>query len=195
MAVQAAILPHLLALPLVPNPFRPLDDYLISAPTGSGKTLAYSIPVVKALEGRKIVRLRALIVLPTRDLVVQVRETLESFAKGTGLVVRETALVGTRADDRSALQRGNIALRRSRTNSSPSGTNCERTSARSWVSLTGRLLGGSSKVDILIATPGRLIDHLSKTQNFSLQHLRFLVGTAQSSSSLTARSSTRRTAC
>lgn len=81
------MLPHLLALPLVPNPFRPLDDYLISAPTGSGKTLAYSIPVIKTLEDRKIVRLRALIVLPTRDLVVQVRETLESLAKGTGLVV------------------------------------------------------------------------------------------------------------
>ena len=37
------------------------------------------------------------------------------------------------------------------------------------------LLGGSSKVDILICTPGRLIDHLNGTQNFSLQHLRFLV--------------------
>lgn len=39
----------------------------------------------------------------------------------------------------------------------------------------GRLLGGSSKVDILIATPGRLMDHLHGTRNFSLQHLRFLV--------------------
>lgn len=38
------------------------------------------------------------------------------------------------------------------------------------------LLGGSSKVDILIATPGRLMDHLHATSNFSLQHLRFLVG-------------------
>jgi ATP-dependent RNA helicase DDX51/DBP6 len=37
------------------------------------------------------------------------------------------------------------------------------------------LLGGSSKVDILIATPGRLIDHLNGSPNFSLQHLRFLV--------------------
>ena len=38
-----------------------------------------------------------------------------------------------------------------------------------------RLQGGSSKVDILISTPGRLIDHLNGTSNFSLQHLRFLV--------------------
>jgi ATP-dependent RNA helicase DDX51/DBP6 len=30
-------------------------------------------------------------------------------------------------------------------------------------------------VDIVVATPGRLIDHISKTPNFTLQHLRYLV--------------------
>ena len=43
-----------------------------------------------------------------------------------------------------------------------------------------RLQGGSSKVDILICTPGRLIDHLNGTPNFSLQHLRFLVSHRES---------------
>lgn len=86
-AVQAAMLPHLLSLPLVPLPHAPLSDYLVSAPTGSGKTLAYAIPVVEVLAKRVVPRLRALIVLPTRDLVVQVRETLEALAKGTGLMV------------------------------------------------------------------------------------------------------------
>jgi CRISPR/Cas system-associated endonuclease/helicase Cas3 len=81
------MLPHLLPLPLVPNPFEALNDYLISAPTGSGKTLAYTIPIINILKQRQVVRLRALIVLPTRDLVVQVRETIEALAKGTGLVV------------------------------------------------------------------------------------------------------------
>ena len=37
------------------------------------------------------------------------------------------------------------------------------------------LQGGSSKVDILICTPGRLMDHINGTPNFSLQHLRYLV--------------------
>lgn len=35
--------------------------------------------------------------------------------------------------------------------------------------------GGASSVDILICTPGRLIDHLNGTPGFTLQHLRFLV--------------------
>jgi len=30
-------------------------------------------------------------------------------------------------------------------------------------------------VDILVATPGRLVDHINSTRNFTLQHLRFLV--------------------
>lgn len=37
-------------------------------------------------------RLRALILLPTRDLVTQVRETFEAFGKGTGLKVRSQSL-------------------------------------------------------------------------------------------------------
>lgn len=44
-----------------------------------------------------------------------------------------------------------------------------------FMSCLASLLGGSSKVDILIATPGRLMDHLRSTPNFTLQHLRFLV--------------------
>jgi len=35
--------------------------------------------------------------------------------------------------------------------------------------------GGNSKIDILICTPGRLMDHLKSTKGFSLQHLRYLV--------------------
>lgn len=86
-AVQAALLPILLPLPLVPLPTQTplLPDYLISAPTGSGKTLAYAIPLIHVLQQRIVTRLRALIILPTRDLVTQVRETLETLSRGTGL--------------------------------------------------------------------------------------------------------------
>lgn len=33
-----------------------------------------------------------------------------------------------------------------------------------------------TKVDILVATPGRLMDHISMTKGFSLEHLQYLVG-------------------
>ncbi len=48
-------------------------DVCVNAPTGSGKTLAYALPVVAALSGRVIRRLRALVVLPTHDLAQQAR--------------------------------------------------------------------------------------------------------------------------
>lgn len=50
-------------------------DLCVSASTGSGKTLAYVLPVVEGLKGRVVGRLRALVVVPTRDLVRQVEET------------------------------------------------------------------------------------------------------------------------
>ncbi|ORY28038.1 P-loop containing nucleoside triphosphate hydrolase protein [Naematelia encephala] len=146
-AVQAALLPHLLPLRLTPFPFGKPNDHLVSAPTGSGKTLAYSIPLIEILRQRVIPRLRALIVLPTRDLVGQVRETLEMLAKGTGLTI------GSISGQHSIAREQEMIV----------------------ADLKSKLLGGSSKVDILIATPGRLIDHLAQTPNFSLQHLRFLI--------------------
>ncbi|RXK41055.1 hypothetical protein M231_01686 [Tremella mesenterica] len=146
-AVQAALLPKLLPLSLTPLKYANLHDYLISAPTGSGKTLAYAIPIIEILSARTITRLRALIVLPTKDLVVQVRETLELLAKGTDLKI------GTIGGQHSFAHEQKVLVE----------------------DLEIKELGGSSKVDILIATPGRLIDHLSQTPNFTLQHLRFLV--------------------
>ncbi|CAG8616479.1 15105_t:CDS:2, partial [Acaulospora colombiana] len=62
-----------------------------SAPTGSGKTLAYVVPIVEILSSRVVTRLRALVILPTRDLVQQVRETFEACCKGTKLQVVDEA--------------------------------------------------------------------------------------------------------
>lgn len=158
-AVQTALLPKLLRLPLTPLPFEKLSDYLVSAPTGSGKTLAYTVPIVEILSKRIVTRLRALIVLPTRDLVTQVKETLEEISKGSGLTVStlsepELSCCWELAD----IQIGTV------------------TGQHSFAHEQTLLVDGAqSKLDILIATPGRLMDHLAMTKGFTLQHLRFLV--------------------
>lgn len=90
LPVQTAVFPFLLPEGeprTLYAPFSPPRDLCVSAPTGSGKTLSYVVPIVETLSGRVVTRLRALILLPTRDLVAQVRETFELFSKGTGLKV------------------------------------------------------------------------------------------------------------
>ncbi|KAF9522065.1 P-loop containing nucleoside triphosphate hydrolase protein [Crepidotus variabilis] len=151
-AVQTKLLPFLLneeddKLRRLYLPFDPPRDVCVSAPTGSGKTLAYVIPIIEVLSQRVVTRLRALIVLPTRDLVAQVRETIEVLSKGTNLKV------GTATGQHSFSQE----------------------QAQLVQDQSSSLQGGSSRVDILICTPGRLMDHIVGTPNFSLQHLRFLV--------------------
>ena len=144
-AVQVSVIPSLLSLPHSRSLYRPYDpprDLCVSAPTGSGKTLAYSVPIVEVLRTRQITRLRALIVLPTRDLVSQVRSTIELIAKGSGLRIATATGHHSFAHEQTQIM-------------GPDGT--------------------EPQVDILIATPGRLIDHLDTTPGFSLAHLRFLV--------------------
>ncbi|KAJ3716067.1 P-loop containing nucleoside triphosphate hydrolase protein [Lentinula raphanica] len=150
-AVQTCLLPFLLPRnathKALYQPYNPPRDVCVCAPTGSGKTLAYAIPIVEILSTRITTRLRALIVLPTRDLVMQVRETFEEISKGRGLKI------GTATGQHSFThEQGQLVG-----------------------DIRYSLLGGSSKLDILISTPGRLIDHLNDTPNFTLQHLRFLV--------------------
>lgn len=64
-------------------------DLCICAPTGSGKTLSYALPVLQSLAAASggaqhgsVHLLRALVVLPTRDLAVQV-----STGTGTGTIL------------------------------------------------------------------------------------------------------------
>ncbi|XP_033638586.1 ATP-dependent RNA helicase DDX51-like [Asterias rubens] len=121
--------------------YRP-RDVCVSAPTGSGKTLAFAIPIVQALLYRMVPRIRALVVLPTRDLAQQVHKVFTSLCKGTSL---KPALVG--------------------------GLKKFGQEQRMLVETSN----GETQCDIVVATPGRLVDHINKTQGFSLQHLRFLV--------------------
>ncbi|KAI8087744.1 P-loop containing nucleoside triphosphate hydrolase protein [Gilbertella persicaria] len=146
-AVQMAVIPVFLRRQALYDTRRVPGDLCISAPTGSGKTMAYVLPIVDILSKRVVTRLRAVIVLPTRDLVTQVKETFDAFVKGTNLVVAAASGQQSFAHEQHVLV----------------GSNEQS------------LDGGKSRVDILITTPGRLMDHLTLTPNFTLQHLRFLV--------------------
>src|SRR5262245_25041844 len=61
-------------------------DLLAKSPTGSGKTLAFAIPLVE-LVPRDDARPAALVLVPTRELCVQVTEEIESLAGARGMVV------------------------------------------------------------------------------------------------------------
>ncbi len=63
-------------------------DLIGLAQTGTGKTLAFGIPMIQAALGGK----RGLIILPTRELALQVEETLTKI--GSPLDVRTALLVG-----------------------------------------------------------------------------------------------------
>lgn len=57
------------------------------AQTGTGKTLAYTLPLLQDLKFTKDINPRVLIMVPTRELVMQVVEQIESVAKYTNLTV------------------------------------------------------------------------------------------------------------
>jgi ATP-dependent RNA helicase DeaD len=72
--VQAGIIPH--ALKGV--------DVLGQARTGTGKTAAFAIPIIEQIkQGGRNASPRALVLVPTRELAVQVREEFDKLAHGT----------------------------------------------------------------------------------------------------------------
>ena len=78
--IQAATLPDSLAG----------RDVLGRGRTGSGKTVAFSLPLVSALAGSRSQarRPRGLVLVPTRELAVQVEETIAPLAAAVGLRTR-----------------------------------------------------------------------------------------------------------
>lgn len=85
-------------------------DVLGRARTGSGKTLAFTIPVVVRLQSteqrRTPRRPRALVLVPTRELAAQVRETVDMVTAGSNL--RATTIHGgvAQGPQVAALRRG-----------------------------------------------------------------------------------------
>ncbi len=102
--------------------------------TGSGKTAAFGLPMLDRLCGGEP-GLRGLIVVPTRELCVQVAENLRTYASHAGLHVC-TAFGGVDMSiQESAFKRG---------------------------------------LDVLVACPGRLIDHLER-RNLTLEKVQMVV--------------------
>src|SRR6185503_20007749 len=109
-------------------------DVMGLAQTGTGKTAAFTLPIVNQLLGGPR-RTRALVLTPTRELCIQVEESVHKYARHSELNVVPVY--------------GGVPLKPQ----------------------TKKLRAG---VDIVVATPGRLIDHLDR-QNVVFDDLEVLV--------------------
>ncbi|KAI8360850.1 P-loop containing nucleoside triphosphate hydrolase protein [Choanephora cucurbitarum] len=160
--VQAKAIPVLLG-PAGPTSQKDVD-VVVQAQTGSGKTLTYLLPIVSRLIaastapkdavrpedqpfGDRAVGTVAIILTPTRELAQQVLGVL-------------TTLVNLpRPKD-------------------------EHVRRLHWI-VPGIVIGGDSKakekarlrkgINVLVSTPGRLLDHLENTKSFDISHLKWLV--------------------
>ncbi|KAL4986417.1 P-loop containing nucleoside triphosphate hydrolase protein [Aspergillus falconensis] len=181
-AVQAAVIPLLLK-----GPKNHIGDLCVSAATGSGKTLSYVLPLVTELEQIPASRLRGLIVVPTRELVKQAREACEFCTAGTGLRVGSAVgNVAIKDEQRSIMRIEQVYSPQSvesRRKAELTGEEWTDFSLRDYISnmtdlgetLPGYIHKGEPNVDILICTPGRLVDHIRYTKGFTLKHLQWLV--------------------
>ncbi len=97
-------------------------DLIAAAQTGTGKTASFVLPMLEKLrhgQTQKKKRIRALILVPTRELAIQVDEKIKQY--GQNLALRSLAMFGG-VDEKTQKQ---------------------------------ALIEG---LDILVATPGRLLD-------------------------------------
>ena len=179
LAVQAAVIPLLLPGPKFYN-----GDICISAATGSGKTLAYILPIVERLRQKVLTRLRGLVVVPTRELVTQAREVAETCAAGTNLQIGVSIGNVSLGEEQDRLvkkgQRYDPVAQEKMYNNADSRLDvdfCEDLQLHEDLVklLPDHVPDFSSKVDILICTPGRLVDHILNTRGFSLTDVEFLV--------------------
>ncbi len=112
-------------------------DILASAQTGTGKTAGFTLPLLQRLKGPKPKqrRVRALILVPTRELAAQVSESVRNY--GCHLPIRSVQIFG-------------------------------------GVSIRPQISRLQSGVDIVVATPGRLLDHVQQ-QTIDLSSVEILV--------------------
>ncbi|XP_061688886.1 probable ATP-dependent RNA helicase DDX27 [Syngnathoides biaculeatus] len=113
-------------------------DLCACAATGTGKTAAFMLPVLERLvyKPRTSQVTRVLVLVPTRELGIQVHSVARQLAQFTSIT--------------TCLAVGGLDLK----------------------SQEAALRAGP---DVLIATPGRLIDHLHNTPSFELAHIEILI--------------------
>jgi ATP-dependent RNA helicase DeaD len=122
--VQAKSIPYFLAG----------RDMMVQSRTGSGKTGAYLLPIMQKINPQQNFA-QALVLVPTRELAVQVSREAEMLTQGTHI--------------RTAVVYGGV------------GYNAQLEAFR----------GGAQ---LVIGTPGRILDHLLKN-TLSLDHLKILI--------------------
>jgi len=115
-------------------------DLVGTAQTGTGKTAAFAIPIINYLHrlvsnSKRTKRIRTLVLTPTRELAIQIKDNFEAYAKYTK--IKTSVIFGgvSQVPQVEALKQG---------------------------------------MDVLVATPGRLLD-LHKQGFIDLNHLHHLV--------------------
>jgi ATP-dependent RNA helicase RhlE len=104
-------------------------DLMAAAQTGTGKTAGFTLPILQTLSSRepglslKRFKPRCLVLVPTRELAVQVHDSVRTYGKH--LRLKATAIYG-------------------------------------GVGMGPQLSALKNGVDIIVATPGRLLDHLEQ---------------------------------
>ena len=117
-------------------------DVMGAAQTGTGKTAAFALPLLQRMMKHENAStsparhpVRALVLLPTRELAVQVAEQVELYAKHTNL--------------RSAVVFGGMDMK-------------------------PQTMALKAGVEVLVATPGRLLDHI-EAKNAVLNQVEYVV--------------------
>lgn len=133
ISVLNMMLPEIEAQKLKPDR---VGDILVNASTGSGKTLAYLIPIIESLYRRVVPRVRAIILVPTKPLINQVKSTLLQLSSGTNLQIAALKNDVSINDEKDLLTK--------------------------------------SVPDIIVSTPGRLVEHLLN-DSINLSSLQYLI--------------------
>lgn len=175
--IQSAVIPRLLR--------RSNRDLCVSAATGSGKTLAYVVPIIEHLRKDGKHGLRVVIVVPTRELVKQVREVSELCAVGSSLKI--ATAVGSKSlqeEQRHLVEEIEVydpvayeedLNKRVDWMSFSLVKQLKRAREIDMIESTHYKTKTRLKADVLITTPGRLVDHLQNTDGFHLDDVQWLV--------------------